>query len=132
VAETNAEGETTGRPPFAFMYRYVGAWSGTVAWDKLKAVDQYLSSKVSHDLALPAEQFVRYLNTDSLKLFPAEKGTYDTTQEPLAWIYFSTLNEIQDHITILEGSMPEVSTGSADSVDGGSAKNALPARRPDR
>ena len=114
--ETNAAGQTVGRPPFAFMYRYVGAWSGAVSWESLKPVDQYLSQKVSQDIGLPTELFARYLKTDSLKLFPAEKGTYDTTQEPLAWIYFSSLNDIEKHITILEGSLPVVSTGQADSV----------------
>ena len=59
---------------------------------------------------------MRYLKTDSLKLFPAEKGTYDTTQEPLAWVYFSSINNIEDHATLLEGSFPAVSTGAADSV----------------
>ena len=92
--EANASGEY-GRPPFAFMYRYVGAWSGAVDWEQMKPVDEYLSAKVQQDLDLPARQFVRYLKTDSLKLFPAEKGTYDTTQEPLAWVYFSSINNIR-------------------------------------
>ncbi len=110
------EGAVITRPPFAFMYRYVGAWTGTVDWEKMKPVDQYLSGKVNQDLALTSELFARYLKTDSLKLFPAEKGTYDNTQEPLAWIYFSTLNDIEKHITLVEGSFPAVSTGQADSV----------------
>ena len=113
--ETNALGEY-GRPPFAFMYRYIGAWSGPVDWEQMKPVDEYLSAKVQQDLALPARQFVRYLRTDLLKLFPAEKGTYDTTREPLAWVYFSSMNNIEEHATILEGSFPSVSTGAADSV----------------
>ena len=47
--EANASGEY-GRPPFAFMYRYVGAWSGAVDWELMKPVDEYLSAKVQQDL----------------------------------------------------------------------------------
>ncbi len=104
------------RPPFAFMYRYVGAWSGTTSWESMKPVDEYLSGRVQQEIGLPARQFVRYLKTDSLKLFPAEKGTYDTTQEPLAWVYFSSINDFENHATLVEGSFPGVSTGQADSI----------------
>lgn len=116
AGERNAEGQFVGRPPFAFMYRYVGAWTGAVDWERVKPVDEYLSGKVSEDLGLPAQLFVRYLKTDSLKLFPAEKGTYDTTQEPLAWVYFSSISDLEQHATLLEGEFPSVSSGSAGSV----------------
>jgi putative ABC transport system permease protein len=113
--ETAPTGEM-GRPPFAFMYRYVGAWNGAVDWERMKPVNDYLSGRVRQDIGLPARFFVRYFKTDSLKLFPAEKGTYDTTQEPLAWVYFSTLTDLEKHATLLEGSFAPESTGLADSL----------------
>src|SRR5690348_6046717 len=30
------------RPPFAFMYRYIGAWSGPNNWQQYQAVDDYM------------------------------------------------------------------------------------------
>ncbi|MBI4928450.1 MAG: ABC transporter permease [Anaerolineae bacterium] len=103
--EATADGQQV-RPPFAYLFRYVGAWSGPVTWEQLQPADNYLSGRVSQDLGLPSRLFVRYFKTDTLKLFPADETSYDSAQEPLAWMYFGALSQVQDHIRLLEGSLP--------------------------
>jgi hypothetical protein len=44
-AEAGAGDEVaTARPPFSFLWRYIGAWNGNVAWDQYGPVDAYLHS----------------------------------------------------------------------------------------
>jgi putative ABC transport system permease protein len=91
------------RPPFAFMFRYIGAWDGPVSWEKLQPVDSYLSERALDDLKLPLNLFVKYLKTDNLRLYPANTQNYDETSTPLAWVNFAAASNISDHITITEG-----------------------------
>jgi putative ABC transport system permease protein len=104
------------RPPFAFMYRYVGAWSGTIDYSQIQPSNTYLSGPVANDLGLKPEQFVRYLKTDNFRLFSSETGTYSSTADPLAYTYFSNLSEYEKHIQVVEGAAPAVAAASADSV----------------
>jgi hypothetical protein len=44
------------RPPFTYLYDYVGSWAGSHQWADIQAVDQYLMAQGAHNL-------VAYLNT---------------------------------------------------------------------
>jgi putative ABC transport system permease protein len=110
------EGAQSTRPPFAFMYRYVGAWSGAIPLDQLHAEDVYLSGPVATDLGLTPKVFVRYLKTDTLKLFSATQGSYTSTAEPLAYVYFSAIGDLEKHINLIEGAMPAPASTTPDSV----------------
>lgn len=74
------------RPPFAFLYRYVGAWSGAIDWQDYAPVDEYLSTGAPPTLGLPFKFMVRHVKTDNLRLFATEAGTYADTRQPLEWI----------------------------------------------
>ena len=102
--------------PFAFLFRYVGAWSGPVERDQFNPVDTYLSGPVSADIGLTAKIFVRYLKTDALKLFSPRQGAYSNAAIPLAYIYFSSVSDLQDHITIVEGNFPTTTANSSEST----------------
>jgi putative ABC transport system permease protein len=58
--ELSAGAERAGRPPFAYLYDYVGAWGGPVQWQDIEAVDQYLATRGARDLGLPQRLFVRH------------------------------------------------------------------------
>lgn len=108
-------GEEYGRrPPFAFMYRYVGAWAGVVNWEDVKPLDDYMTTQVASDLGLPVNGMVRYFSTDNLRLFPQGDGVYNDPDRALGLVNFSWASDFQDHITVVEGSFPAI----ADSAHG--------------
>ena len=103
------------RPPFAFMYRYVGDWAGYVTWEEVVPLDAYMSERAAYDLGLPLEAPVmRYLASVSFRLFPQEEGVYRDTDRSLGWVTFGSATDIDSHITIVEGDFPVV----ADSLHG--------------
>src|SRR5215211_4743757 len=59
------------RPPFAFMYRFLGAQYGTISWDDYAKLDTYMRATAAQRLGLPVEQAIRYVAADKLPLVPA-------------------------------------------------------------
>lgn len=98
------------RPPFAFMFRYVGSLYGLKEWDDIEAVDSYLSGEAVGELGLPHLFSVRYAKTDNFRLFPTDQVAYADVRDPLAWVNFAFISEMENHVTFLEGSMPAVAT----------------------
>ncbi len=109
-------GGSVTRPPFAFMFRYLGAWHGAVQWEEAQPVDQYLSGPAGPALGLPRTFMVRHFKTNNFRLFPQEDIAYADTKQPLAWVSFAFVSDLQNHITILEGNFPAVAVSSQDSV----------------
>jgi putative ABC transport system permease protein len=77
------DGRVSFRSPFAFMFRYVGAWHKPLDWADVAAVDGYLRGAAGAELGLPRKFVVRYLATDRLDLFPREAVFYADTRKPL-------------------------------------------------
>lgn len=106
------------RPPFAFLFRYVGAWHGALEWEAIAAADAYLSGAAAGDLALPGAEVVRHVRTEKWQLYPAEAGGYDAGRAPLAWLAMGFLDGVAGHARIVEGApLPEaVPTGAGAAV----------------
>jgi putative ABC transport system permease protein len=104
------------RPPFAFMYRYVGSWAGVVKWEDVKPLDDYMTTRVASDLGLPQRKMVRYFSTESLRLFPQGDSAYRDPDRALGLAPFSWATDFEDHITILEGNFPAVADSAYGSV----------------
>ena len=103
------------RPPFAFMYRYIGDWSGYVSWEDVEPLDEYMNRRAVYDIGLPEQApMVRYLASANLQLYPREEGIYKDTDRALGWMSFGCVTDLEEHITLLEGSFPAV----ADSLHG--------------
>lgn len=111
-------GEKYGRrPPFAFMYRYVGAWGGPIAWEDVKPLDEYVTTLVARDLGLPQKGMVRYFSTVNLRLFPrGEDSAYRDPDRALGMVPFSWATDFQDHVTITDGNFPAVADSAHGSV----------------
>ncbi len=92
----------TYRPPFAFLWRYVGAWHGDVGWDDYRPVDEYLSQQVVGVIGLPLKSLVRYVKTGNLRLFPAGGSGVFTEREPLLWTSLGFITDLEEQIE-LEG-----------------------------
>ena len=104
------------RPPFAFMFRYVGSLYGAKEWEDIEQVDIYLTENAPELLALPHESTVRYFRTDNFRLFPTEDLAYADVKDPIEWINFAHATDFEDHINLLEGSLPSPADSSVDSI----------------
>ena len=92
------------RPPFAFLFRYIGAWHGALEWEQLQAADAYLTNRVAGDLNLLVdESVVRHVRTGKWRLFPASDAAYADTRQPLEWLALGFLDGLNAHIDVLEG-----------------------------
>ncbi|MFO7916463.1 MAG: FtsX-like permease family protein [Anaerolineae bacterium] len=116
--ELSGEGQgLQSRPPFAFMYRYIGAWHGAVETGDFDPVDEYITRSVPGIIDLPVETSTRYVKTDNFSLFPASEAEYIGIRQPLGWVNVGFVQDIQEHVHILEGSFPSPATSDAETMD---------------
>lgn len=102
----------TYRPPFAFLWRYIGAWHGEVQWDEYTPVDEYLSQQVANVVNLPLESYVRHVRTNNLRLFAAADSQAFAERDPLMWTslgFITGATELQNHVELVEGAWPQSS-----------------------
>jgi len=99
-------------PPFSFLFRYVGSWSGYLEWEALQPINQYMQTSAAPTIGLAQRTAVRHVKTDRMRLFPASTGMYESASNPLAFVSLGFLSDFQSHIEILDGRLPEAS-GSA-------------------
>jgi len=117
VSGGSEEGEEArAHPPFAFMFRYIGAWTEPVEWKEVQPVDAYLSGPAKSTLGLPRKFLVRYFKTNNFQLFPQEDIAYADVKDPLSWVSLAFVSDLENHITLLEGAFPSVADPSQDSV----------------
>ena len=105
------------RPPFVFMFRYIGAFHGAVDIEEMSQVDTYLSGPAADDLGMPNSRIVRYVKTDNLRLFPQEDVAYADVTDPLEWVNIGFISDLEAHITLVEGRFPAVSTDETAPVE---------------
>lgn len=96
------------RSPFTFMYRYIGSQSGLIGWDDYTKIDTYMKERAPQTLRLPIDKNVRYVATDRLPLMPAS-GSGD----PLIWINFAFATELDQHIEMVDGALPQPAADGA-------------------
>jgi putative ABC transport system permease protein len=111
--------QVTSRSPFAFQFRYMGypgSPSGPVDWEEIQQVDTFLSERAGVALGLPQRFLVRHFRTGNFRLFPQEDVAYADSRNPLASTSLAFATDLEDHITILEGSFPEVAAPAQDSA----------------
>ncbi len=94
------------RPPFSYMFRYVGSTYGAKEWEEVNPVDQYLSGPAAAQLGLPHLRTVRHFKTDNVRLFPADDVVYSDITDPLEWVSFGFVTDIIGEIRIVEGEFP--------------------------
>ncbi|MGB1253923.1 MAG: ABC transporter permease, partial [Candidatus Promineifilaceae bacterium] len=93
--ELGSQTERNNRPPFAYLYNYIGAWYEPVEWDAVQPITRYLRDNGAQTLGLPPEQFVWHIETNTYRL-SAETKT-------LAQMRFATTSNLQTHIDITAG-----------------------------
>ncbi len=106
LRQTTDDTASLSRPPFAFMFRYVGSLYGMKQWDDITQVDEYLMNQGTEALGLPHKMSVRYAKTDNFRLFPSEDAAYADVRDPLAWVNFAFVSDFEQHVTLVEGALP--------------------------
>ncbi len=96
----------TYRPPFSFLWRYIGAWNGNIDQEQYGPLDEYLSRQSASTIGLPLSTLVRHAQTDKLRLFPAADAQNFVGREPLLWMTLGFISGLEDHIQLLEGEFP--------------------------
>lgn len=112
LTQTSDDAASLNRPPFAFMFRYVGSLYGMKEWDDITQVDEYLTKQGVEALALPHKMTVRYAKTDNFRLFPTADVAYADVKDPLAWVNFAFVSDFEQHTTLLEGTYPTPATAN--------------------
>ena len=106
-------GEIAARPPYAFMFRYVGSWYGPVDWASYQSADRFFAEQCPSILALPLDQGVRYVKTDNLRLYPAGLTGYSDLKTILDRVSVGFIDGLNDHVRLVEGRMPAAQTASS-------------------
>ena len=112
LSQVKEEGATLTRPPFAFMFRYVGSLYGLKQWEDITKVDSYLTGPGVRTLGLPIQQIVRYAKTDNFRLFPTADVAYADVKDPLAWVNYAFITDFEKHVKMVEGRMPNVASSN--------------------
>jgi putative ABC transport system permease protein len=99
------------RPPFAFLWRYVGAWHGEIDWQQLAPVDEYLSQQAPGAIGLPMTLQVQHARTGNLRLFAAADSQAFQERDPLLWTSIGFVTGLQDHVELVQGTFPAAEAG---------------------
>jgi len=110
LREDSGEGS---RPPFAYMFNYIGSWRGPLQWEDVAPADAYIMGEASRALGLPQERAIHHFETDLYQLFAADTTNYDNDQLTLALLNFATTSDLAGNITLNEGQFPNVVTDPA-------------------
>jgi putative ABC transport system permease protein len=106
LRNTGGDDASLQRPPFAFMFRYVGSLYGMKEWDDVVQVDEYLSGSAADAIGLAHRLTVRYAKTDNFRLFPTEDAAYADVRDPLAWVNYAFVTDFDQYVTMIEGAFP--------------------------
>ena len=101
----STQSDSRQRPPFAYMFNYIGSWHGAVQLEEIAPADEYMMTQGSLRLGLPRELVIRHFETDIYRLFASGDTSY-TAENELALLKFSTTSELENHITYIEGGWP--------------------------
>jgi putative ABC transport system permease protein len=108
LAQASTEGR---RPPFSFIFSYIGSWYTPITLEQYDPVDRYLGEQAPGVIGLPVEASARYVATDSLQLHPPG-GTISRSRR-LDLVRLAAQTNISEHINLVEGSLPDpIPTGS--------------------
>jgi putative ABC transport system permease protein len=109
----------TFRPPFSFLWRYVGTWHGDVAWDDYLPGDEYLSQQAADAVGLPLDAAVRHVQTANLRLFPAGDDSGFVADEPLLWTTVGFISGLEQQVQVVEGEFPPFTSPPLGGTEGG-------------
>ncbi|MDE2857387.1 MAG: ABC transporter permease [Chloroflexota bacterium] len=104
------------RPPFSFMFSYIGSWNQPVNWEDIGGLDRYLREQGGDELGLRATRIVRHLETQNFRLYPADETNYRDERRSLDYVSFGTTENIEAQVELVEGVFPPPADPAPNSV----------------
>ncbi len=117
LADAEIDQQGIRRPPFTFMFRYSGKFDGAIDWPNIAASDRYLIEDAPGAIGLPRKMLVRSFETQLGQLFPVTDTAYLGQREPLIWTSFATINDLPEHIRMVDGRLPNLSVPAEPGVE---------------
>jgi putative ABC transport system permease protein len=102
--------EQTRRPPFSFIFHYVGAWHGPINPAQYRPLDEFMREQIAGVIRLPLGEVggvARYVSTDTLQLYP--DGRTIRRSERLDLVKVAFVSGVFDNIQLIEGDLPQPS-----------------------
>ena len=112
LLNSELEGGTT-LPPFAFVWRYVGAFNEDIDLDTWQPVDDYFVGDSAEIIGLPIETEVRHLRSPRLDLLPAPTEQTFSSNRPLLTTNVGVMTDLAAHIDMVDGAFPVASDGDS-------------------
>lgn len=117
LTERLTEGpDRVNRPPFSFLFSYIGSWNTPVNLEATAELDRYLREKGGDELGLETTLLVRHLETRNFRLYPAGETNYRDENKSLDYVSFGLTEDIEAQIEIVEGSYATAADPSPDSL----------------
>jgi putative ABC transport system permease protein len=112
----SASQDQTSRPPFSFMFSYIGSWNDPVNWEDMEALDTFLRDRGGDELGLTTTAVIRHLETPNFRLYPSSETDYKNDNRSLDYVTFGTTEGINDHVELVDGTFPSPADSSPDSI----------------
>ncbi len=101
------------RSPFSFYFLYNSTMRQPLGWADLAAADSYMNKAAAAGIGMPANLLIRYFRTDAFKLYPLGQASSAADSQPLEWVYFATLSDLQQHVRLVQGAFPQAAASPA-------------------
>jgi len=104
------------RPPWSYIYTYIGGLHGDIEWETIQPADSYLSNEAGRTLGMPLDFVVRHVETPSFRLFPTGETNYSGGRD-LGFARLATTTDIEAHIELVEGALPAIPAGAGEPIE---------------
>ena len=107
------------KPPFAYLYDYIGSWAGPVTWADTRPLDDYLRGPGAAALGLPVTVLTSHFETGVYRLYPGgqnSSGVY-AADAALGPATFATAADLAGHVTLTSGAFPAAVTAPGAPVE---------------
>ena len=98
------------RPPFSFVFNYVGSWHNPITVAQYTPANQYMETGLQGAIGLPLETLTRLVSTDNLQLYPNQ--TPINRSQRLDLVKLTFLSGVFDQVSLVEGRLPQPAGGA--------------------
>lgn len=92
-------------PPYAYLYRYLGAWEGNISLDELQSADTAIKGQFADAIGLPIDKATTYISSGRYATRLAESNVQVGT------FTVGSLSDAEGLMTITAGEWPPEDTG---------------------
>lgn len=104
------------RPPWSYIYTYIGSWHGDVEWETIQPAHDYLRNEAARTLGLPLDFMVQHVETATFRLFPTDQTNY-SGDDDLGFASLATTTGIEAHIDLIEGALPAAPSNASEPIE---------------